>query len=94
MLLQGVLRGQYFEAITNFRFLGNVWEDRSFLGVLALTSDFCKSISIFSNLRGGGFRLLIQRTIPIKVAMFMEFPATKGNMLVVYCLNPLKVIMK
>ena len=80
MLLRGVLRGKYFEAVTNFKFLGNVWGDRGFLGMLPSTSDFCKSLS---SLRDRGFRLLIQREILKKVAMFMAFPATKRNMLIV-----------
>ena len=80
MILHVILRSQDFETVPSFRFLEIIWVDLRFLGMLSSTGDLCESLSIFARLSDRGFRLKIQWAIPEKMAMFMAFTTTKGNM--------------
>lgn len=78
----------------SFRFLRINRSNWRFLGMLSATGDPRKSLSVFAFLSCRSFRLKIQRAISEEMTMFMALFARKGNMLVVYWLDPFIIIMK
>lgn len=56
--------------------------------------DFGETFCIRAFRSKGGFGRGIQREISEKMALFMALSALKGNMFIIYSLNPFKVVME
>ena len=91
---RGCMGGKDFKAVAGGRNVRCLGSCRGLFGVLFPARDFGEAFCIYAFQSRGGFGRGIQREISEKMAMFMALFASKGNMFIIYSLNPFKMVME